>query len=1440
MTIQGAIGKGNAIANYIMQLQWEDESAGSSRKKRKLDPTSVNKSQVQFPVTLTTVDESTILELINILGSCDEQKLFVQWDFSKIDTIINASMKIMSEYNGECIVENDCCVMSDHFNLQTTKSLTSNAQLFVAMAFGAHSSWLTVSNVKLCASANKRSFNLKFDFDLDLKKAKFDNVEIIAKAILQRIPVKEAPIENEQTQRITSNKNAYFRLMTPPTSTPTTPSLSTVASPSRNISAPLQTNFSTPPAPADTSLASFYENLQPDISENYLENYVSPDLAVKLRPFQTQNVEWMVQREGHIAYGNGHIAPDHNIFSTTPLLFSNRNSKGACANLLTGEVLTKTSEIDQLIKRSLSGGILADEMGLGKTVSVLGLISKHKYEKTDYLHPQSCHYGDKTFSKGTLIVAPGSIMSQWASEAKKHAPHLSVYEYNGAAKDRISAQKLAKYDIVLVYYETFKSELYHSKPPPDRPRRKAVKYKFELSPLVSIFWFRCILDEAQMVESTTTKVASMANHISRWYSWAVTGTPMRSDYNDLYGLYTFLQLENTISKKPSAFEELHSNPKHKGLFFQFTKATVRRNVKSSLTSQISIPKQSRHVVRIPFSSIEQHYYDDFWGRCRLNLRLDWMDSIGWELPSNASGSVQAHYSDSRSKMRSYLLALRQNCIHPSVITNSEYRSGYNPSNPSTGGSNKIRSLDEVLHDMAKNAKDTYDSDQHTYFTLKLRHGGMFELLQDWQKAVDVYTQNIPKVEDLVDFHIREVKSTLNQDEKTIKEEAEEDEERKSSVSHKTNNLFKWRTLLNRYYFYLAGVYHALNSEDLEILYYDKSAGVRRALLEKHLAKVEFSLQELQKGAARISLKDVYNVGPRTIELDLLKFKEYADEDSEDEELEASDRRERAGDMNMIQNLRKVGAILDKQYEKIIYLRSKTMEILTKSLVDNDNSQEDATGDEYENSLSEQEMCQVYISAYQALLQDRKYIIRGTVVPIADMIGHSDNNEVVSDKAKQVQQVEMNFRRQLRSPGFHIESFKDIEFFLRTLRGTMREQESEPEFEALMSNLEWLRTKFSVQSKLIEDLDTDFKKLNQLFNSRIAYYKHLQQISDTLIDWEDNDPHAKIRLLEAQEAKMEQSIIKSKSKDAYFKALVEEHANMDHSAEETRKECLICREPIEKGMVTYCGHTSCVDCGHLWFNKSRRCHTCNATVNPNEWYNVSYKEMEMLDKDSGNHNGGSSGALSNNGEEERSQGHLKLLIDKINTQSIEKGQGAKLDSIIRHIKYIKTSSNDKCVVFSQWTRVLDLLKIGLDKNGIQSISLSGGVNKTSVAKFQEDPNINVILLHARSQSSGLTLVSAQTVFIIEPVLNESLEKQAINRIHRIGQKKETSVFWYLIRDSIEERIYEIHNRKRKEKLLTNTAEIDDKLALSKLSDGGGEFVSDDDLRRCFTANENFLD
>lgn len=180
------------------------------------------------------------------------------------------------------------------------------------------------------------------------------------------------------------------------------------------------------------------------------------------------------------------------------------------------------------------------------------------------------------------------------------------------------------------------------------------------------------------------------------------------------------------------------------------------------------------------------------------------------------------------------------------------------------------------------------------------------------------------------------------------------------------------------------------------------------------------------------------------------------------------------------------------------------------------------------------------------------------------------------------------------------------------------------------------------------------------------------------------------------------------------------------------------------------------------------------------FTLAYKEMEMHDKDArpsasiGSNSNSNVASSSTEDISEGNRGQLNELIQRINTQTIIPGQGAKLDSIIRHIKFIKNDTNGKCVVFSQWSKVLDMLRTGLNENGIKCITLSSGANKSTVTKFQDDATINVILLHARSQSSGLTLVAAQTVFIVEPVFHESLEKQAINRVHRIGQTKEVII------------------------------------------------------------------
>ncbi|OAC99510.1 hypothetical protein MUCCIDRAFT_157228 [Mucor lusitanicus CBS 277.49] len=318
---------------------------------------------------------------------------------------------------------------------------------------------------------------------------------------------------------------------------------------------------------------------------------------------------------------------------------------------------------------------------------------------------------------------------------------------------------------------------------------------------------------------------------------------------------------------------------------------------------------------------------------------------------------------------------------------------------------------------------------------------------------------------------------------------------------------------------------------------------------------------------------------------------------------------------------------------------------------------------------------------------------------------------------------------------------------------------------------------------------------------------------------------------------------------YFKGLVEEQDALQSNQEGKPKDCLICRDPIEKGMITYCGHSSCYSCGVQWFKTSRRCHTCNAPVQPYEWYRVSYQEMQMHDRDqvveTNSASNSSSTPNSADGDEivpskPKKDEKIEHLIQEIKKQHISSSQGAKMDSIIRHIKYIKETNNGKCVVFSQWAKVLAMLKTGLEANGIQCTNMDTGAgsvaSKNKAATFQQDPSMNVILLHARNQSSGLTLVAAHTVFIVEPVLNESLEKQAVNRVHRIGQTEETSVFWYIVQDTIEERIHAIHDIKRLHNQ-NSTAAINDngKTQMSKPSDGGGEYVNDDDLRRCFTNN-----
>lgn len=125
---------------------------------------------------------------------------------------------------------------------------------------------------------------------------------------------------------------------------------------------------------------------------------------------------------------------------------------------------------------------------------------------------------------------------------------------------------------------------------------------------------------------------------------------------------------------------------------------------------------------------------------------------------------------------------------------------------------------------------------------------------------------------------------------------------------------------------------------------------------------------------------------------------------------------------------------------------------------------------------------------------------------------------------------------------------------------------------------------------------------------------------------------------------------------------------------------------------------------------------------------------------------------------------------------------------------------KSVVFSSWTSHLDLIEIALQDNGLDSFTRLDGTmllkqRNAALDKFRDDPNITVLLATLGAGGVGLNLTSASKVYIMEPQYNPAAVAQAIDRIHRLGQKREVTTVQFVMKDSIEEKIAELAKKKQ---------------------------------------------
>ena len=122
---------------------------------------------------------------------------------------------------------------------------------------------------------------------------------------------------------------------------------------------------------------------------------------------------------------------------------------------------------------------------------------------------------------------------------------------------------------------------------------------------------------------------------------------------------------------------------------------------------------------------------------------------------------------------------------------------------------------------------------------------------------------------------------------------------------------------------------------------------------------------------------------------------------------------------------------------------------------------------------------------------------------------------------------------------------------------------------------------------------------------------------------------------------------------------------------------------------------------------------------------------------------------------------------------------------------------KALVFSQFTSFLALLRPRLDASGIAYEYLDGRTRDRAarVERFQTDPDCRLFLISLKAGGLGLNLTAADYVFLLDPWWNPAVEAQAIDRAHRIGQTRHVFAYRLIARDTVEERVLELQQRKR---------------------------------------------
>lgn len=951
-------------------------------------------------------------------------------------------------------------------------------------------------------------------------------------------------------------------------------------------------------------------------------------------------------------------------------------------------------------------------------------------------------------------------------------------------------------------------------------------------PLMLLHWWRVVLDEVQMVSSKFSRAFQLAALIPRFHAWGVLGTPIKRKLEDLHLILEFLRyLPFYGDGGRQGWQQLVADPQQ---FVRLWTTIAIRHTKAMVHDDIELPPQNRVLLTQPFLPIEQDNYNTLLQECLASLCLDVCGNPtvdGWE-PT----PLMMMY------MRGWLQRLRQLCNNPQigklVLNLRKYKKSHLKA---VSVIQKLNTLDYLLQDMLTASFQDINDEERAIVAMLIDVGAFFEFIYLPRLALEYLKVAAVEVEKIIERTAAMVAQA---------EARPADDDDDDAAGTARARLRLWKVTLHKLYFLVALAHFQLYDPEyqaivaarqvkleyprLPVLDYPArrqtetiselvgvahdqppvSLGLDPAVLAADAPAIENAYYDRAE-AVRLELLSGTIIGvEQAVKARILSRTPLFSDNPVDEGLEVFPKsKKRFNQMPLLQlagaeprlavaqpaltRLARLVEQLNTQASAVNLWVNRLTEVVSTPLVGANN---DPSGSEYQQLIVDQDQALLYLIVLGEVLNERMEWIQGTealATKRAKRAAHDDSQ--VEDVA---------FLHTLRATAELVRP--SVRYSLQDMLAEIKDLG--PDYAHLGSQL---MVMFDNQKATLVYLTKEVGvNLNLVFNTRIEYFKQLQQISDSVKTTEFNMFREQLQATQLlahlnkrvpEYKTMEQRLTRFVGRFRYLNGLF-----TAKEALEPEEMCIICRCNITIGLLTQCGHKYCKDCLEQWLELSGLCPMCKARIDLSLVYNFTQNKPELK-------------ALIVEDVAHTNKELLYLIYKPLPAETIEEIQLmplkqyylTKVDLIVKQVLYLRSHDPKvQIVVFSQWQDMLyiigtafmaaDITFLGSYGTLVPEVGLGRRHKKYELVEEFKNPdnNITCFLLNARAQSSGLTLVNATHVFLCEPLVNISLELQAISRIHRIGQFKPTTVWMFAIENTVEESIAIMAANKRLEYVNSN--------------------------------------